>query len=147
MLTYCVKFDHALYSINYSNYPVHACMHVQQCAVRAKVVQWRVQDFLKGFLLYGCAQNFRSHTHFEWILPFRSFWAKLPAQLICFQTTSLLIRAQVSHSSSFLKSVAREGVPFTENHSHSIKRPYFKSAKRKFPWKLWNPVWIRCCSM
>ena len=48
MLISCVKLDHALYLINYSNYPVHACMHVQQCTVRAKIVQCRIQDFLKG---------------------------------------------------------------------------------------------------
>ena len=68
-------------------------------------------------------RNSRSHAHFDRL-------SKPPAQSICFQTTSLLTHAEVSHSSSSLRSVPGEGVPFTENHSHSIKQLYFKSAKR-----------------
>ena len=109
--------------------------------------QWRIQDFLKGFLSQFCAQSARKILEampiFSETRPFRSFWAKLSAQLSCFQTTSLLTHAKVSHSSSLLRSVAREGVPFPENHSHSIKCLYFKSTKRGFPQKLWKSVWIR----
>ena len=82
-----------------------------------KYPQWRIQDFLKGvsvtLLRAKCAQNFGSHTHF-WVnpCPFRLFWAKLPAQSICFrqlESSLWLTHAKVSHSSGFLRSVARAG--------------------------------------
>ena len=107
--------------------------------------------FLEGWFWHMVACKFleamptfgKNHAHF-----IRS-WDKLPAlsvQSICFERIS----SKVSHSSSFLSSVARKGVPF------SLTSVYFLSARcspkvvsslaqRGVPVHPWIPLWIRHC--
>ena len=68
----------------------------------------------RGVLIYCCAQStriFRSHAHF------RSFLRHTTSSISpidLFSNEFLLKHSKVSHSSSFLSSVARRGgVPFT----------------------------------
>ena len=105
-----------------------------------------------GFLEGGfcCAQSVRKILEatplFSEPRPFRSFWAKLPAQSICFrqlESSLRLTHAKVSHSSSFLRSVARAGgsISWKSKPLHNVL--VFQVCQRGFPRKLWKPVWIR----
>ena len=79
--------------------------------------QWRIQDFWKGgsdvVLRAKRARIFRSHAHFrENHAHFRSFLRQTTSStspVDLFSNEFLLKHSKVSHSSSFLSSVARKG--------------------------------------
>ena len=95
----------------------------------------------RGVLIYCCARIFRSHAHFQSFLR-QSTSSFSPIDL--FSNEFLLKHSKVSHSSSFLSSVARKG------GSIYLSSVYFLVlvlgvAKRGVPVHPWIPLWIRHC--
>ena len=98
--------------------------------------------FVKGGVVQSCARNLRSHTHFG---------AKpRPFSIVLRQTTSptdpfsnefSLKHSKVSHSRSFLSSVARKGVPFSSSSVLLSVRCSPKGVHLHPPY----PPWIRHC--
>ena len=90
-------------------------------------------------------QIFRSHAYFRGKpRPFRSFLRPTTSSMDLFSNRFLLKYSKVSHSNSFLSSVARKGrgVPF------SLTSVYFLvlgAAQRGVPVHPWIPLWIRHC--
>ena len=114
--------------------------------------QWRIQDFWKGgsntLLRAKRARIFRSHAHF-WTTHahFRSFLRQSTSStspIDLFSNEFLLKHSKVSHSSSFLSSVARKGGSI---YLSSVYFLVLGVAKRGVPVHPWIPLWIRHCSV
>ena len=114
--------------------------------------QWRIQDFWKGgsntLLRAKRARIFRSHAHF-WTnhAHFRSFLRQSTSStspIDLFSNEFLLKHSKVSHSSSFLSSVARKGGSI---YLSSVYFLVLGVAKRGVPVHPWIPLWIRHCSI
>ena len=104
----------------------------------------------RGVPIYHCARSARefleatptfgqNHAHF------RSFWRQSTSSfspIDLFSNEFLLKHSKVSHSSSFLSSVARKGGSI---YLSSVYFLVLGVAKRGVPVHPWIPLWIRHC--